>query len=246
MNQTTRCFLARGARRAAVASFLILISLLAADASRADDNLTFAEAGFFVQSPGSGAIQGPFTVTYDINTFVGADRFYNAGFTGTSAVMANIEAGYIWNSHETMTHVGLIPTSSGAAGEFDRHATAVGMVMGGRLGGASPGPYQRGMAPDAQLFSGAIATSWPSNNSSFPRFTTSFFVNYNAISTYGPYRAAFINGLSAQGGPRTADVINVSWQGPSDFAGRTGTDTLAGTLDALAYENPTKIRARCS
>ena len=110
--------------------------------------------------------------------------------------MANIEAGYIWNGHETLSHVANIPTY-GAAGEFDRHATWVGMVMGGRPGGANPGEYQRGMAPDAQLTSGAIATSWPANNPSFPRFTTAFFLDYFGISLYGPYRAAFITGVPA-------------------------------------------------
>ena len=94
---------------------------------------------------------------------VGAQRFYNVGLTGTSAVMANIEAGYIWNGHETLSHVPLIPTSAGAAGEIDRHATWVGMVMGGRPDLRDPGDYQRGLAPDAQIFSGAIATSWPAH-----------------------------------------------------------------------------------
>ena len=63
----------------------------------------------------------------------------------------------------------MIPTTGTVLGEFDRHATVVGMIMGGRLGGANPGPYQLGIAPDAQLYSGAIATNWVGT-----RFTTSF------------------------------------------------------------------------
>jgi hypothetical protein len=95
------------------------------------------------------------------------------------------------------------------------------------------------MAPNAQLFSGAIATNWaPRPAPSPPRFSTRFDLNYGGISTWGPYRAAFITGLTGAGGTRTADVINLSWQGPNDSDGLTGTDQLAGTFDALVYENP--------
>ena len=89
------------------------------------------------------------------------------------------------------------------------------------------------MAPDAQLMSGAIATSWPT--SGFPRFTANFHVNFSSISTYGPYRAAFITGVTGPGGTRTADVINSSYVGTQSSA---GVDRLAGTLDALVNENP--------
>src|SRR5205823_11151063 len=123
----------------------------------------------------------------DDNQLLGATRFYNAGYTGTRAVMANIEAGYVWNGHETLAHIGLIPTS-GALGEFDRHATAVGMLMGGRPT-AVGNEYQTGIAPDAQFYSGAIATGW-----SGTRFTTSFFFDWTSNSMWGPYRAAFQTG----------------------------------------------------
>jgi hypothetical protein len=193
-------------------------------------------ADLYLQS-GSGHLQGPFVGAFNMNTLLGADRFYNAGYTGTNAVMANIEAGHIWSGHETLSHVTNIPTS-GAAGQVDRHATWVGMVMGGRLGGANPGEYQRGMAPNAQLASGAIATSWPSGNASFPRYTTAFFVDYSGISTYGPYRAAFIGGVPTNTGSRRADVVNSSWVGGSGSNELSGGDNLSGTLDALINENP--------
>ena len=96
----------------------------------------------------------------DINTLLGADTFYSQGYTGTNAVIANIEAGHIWSGHETLTHVQQIPNHPSALNEFDRHATWVAMILGGRRGGANPGAYQEGMAPDAQLYSGAIATQW--------------------------------------------------------------------------------------
>ena len=98
-----------------------------------------------------------------MNTLLGAERFYNAGFTGTNAVMANIEAGYIWNGHETLAHVQLIPTSSGAAGASRSARDRRRHGDGRPAGWGNAGPYQQGMAPDAQLFSGAIATSWCRN-----------------------------------------------------------------------------------
>ena len=36
-------------------------------------------------------------------------------------------------------------------------------------------------------------------------------MSFGAISTFGPYRAAFITGLTGAGGSRTADVINSSY-----------------------------------
>ncbi len=199
-----------------------------------------AVSDLYLNSPLPSPQIGPFTAPYNLNTLLGADRFYNAGYTGTNSVMANVEAGYIWNGHESLSTVGLIPTS-GASGEFDRHATWVGMVMGGHLAGPNPGDYQRGMAYTAQLDSGAIATSWPTNNSSYPRFTTAFFLNTSSLSTWGPYRAAFITGVpapSAPGGSRQADVVNSSWVFTNDSFSVAGRDTLSGTFDALINENP--------
>jgi hypothetical protein len=227
-------------QRAAIAACLaILVTLpaLRAASALAEDAIVPAAADFFLQS-GTGHLHGPFTGAYNVNTLLGAPRFYNAGFTGSGAVAANIEAGYIWSGHETLGHVGQIPISPGALGDVDRHATWVAMVLGGRTGGAVPGPYQQGIAPGAQLFSGAIATSWPAGNPSFPRFTGSFFFNANGISTYGPFHAAIANGITGAGGTRTADVVNVSWSAGSNSASLTGTDRLSGTLDAIVNANP--------
>jgi hypothetical protein len=109
------------------------------------------------------------------------------------------------------------------------------MVLGGRPGGASPGPYQGGMAPDAQLASGAIATGWPTGST---RYTAGFFFSQSGISTYGPYRAAAITGVPVAGGSRTADVINSSYVIEAGQQGRAGSDRMAGALDALIQEHP--------
>lgn len=198
-----------------------------------------AESDLFLQA-GGGHAQGPVSAlpgSFNLNNLMGANRFYNDGFTGTNAVIANIEAGYIWNAHETLTHTSLIPVSSGATGQFDRHATWVGMVLGGRLGGANPGEYQRGMAPNAQLDSGAITTNWPTT-SPYPRYTTSFFLDYFGISLYGPYQKAFDTGVPTNTGLRPADVINSSWAGFSSSSDLAGIDNASGKLDAMINEHP--------
>jgi hypothetical protein len=223
--------------RCTVVRILLVAALLfaACMSALADGEMT-GTSDFFLVS-GSGHQQGPFVGAVNVNNFVGAPRFYNAGFTGTNTVIANIEAGFVWNGHETLSHVTHIPASPGSAGEIDRHATWVSMVLGGRPGGANPGEHQRGMAPNAQLASGAIATNWPS---SLARYTGSFNFNFSSISTFGPYRAAFLTGVPVAGGSRTADVINSSYNGNGDLA---GANSLSGSLDALINENPRKLLA---
>jgi hypothetical protein len=228
----------RRASRAAGLAFLLLanLSLVAGprEALAEGEQDVIGIAGYYAKD-GSGAQQGSFTGQVNVNELLGADRFYDAGITGTNAVMANIEAGHVWTGHETLAHVGLIPTS-GALGEFDRHATVVASVMGGRPGGANPGEYQKGMAPDAALFSGTIATGW-SPGSPNPRYSTSFSLGTGSISTYGPYRAAIATGITGSGGTRTADVVNSSWV-VTITGGTTGTDRVSGTIDALVSGNP--------
>jgi hypothetical protein len=232
-----------GAHCARVRAFAVAIVCLATTvfvactgARAQSDTIGLGYEDLYLQA-GSGTAQGPVTGAVNMNTLLGADRFYNAGFTGTNAVMANIEAGYIWNGHETLNQVTYIPTT-GASGEYDRHATWVGMVMGGRPAGVNPGSYQMGMAPNAQLASGAIATNWPINDSNYQRFTTAFYLDFNGISTFGPYRAAFITGVPTNAGSRPADVVNSSWVGGSGASELSGSDNLSGTLDALICENP--------
>ena len=218
-----------------LAASLLVAGILAPARAQDDGDHLLANADFFLLS-GSGHQQGPFVGSVDVNALLGAPRFYNAGFTGTNAVMANIEAGHIWTGHDTLAHVGLIPLSPGARGEIDRHATWVAMVMGGRPGGSSPGDYQHGMAPDARLASGAIATGWPTGST---RYTAGFFFSPSGISTYGPYRAAAMTGVPVGGGVfRRADVINSSFVIDGGQPAFAGIDQLAGTLDALFNVNP--------
>lgn len=186
------------------------------------DQTATASAGY-VSGPNLGAVTGPFAGT-NINAVVGADAFYSHGFEGGNAVISNIEAGHIWSNHEALGHVQQLPNSPLALNEFDRHATWVGMTLGGRSGGDSPGAYQVGMAPAAQLYSGAIASQWSGARTAF-----SFSFNVNAF--LDQYRRAFQTGVDGTG--RKADVINSSFGG-GDI---TGTSALTVGVDGLANAN---------
>ncbi len=166
----------------------------------------------------------------NVNELLGADAFYDAGFTGSNAVVANVEAGHVWNLHETLGRVStLVHDTSGSAGpqtgEFDRHATWVAQLMAGAPNNPVTGPeYQRGIAYDAELLSGAIATQW--NGSPF---TLGF--SFNSSTFFKPYADLLINGVGT--GNTTADVVNSSW-GNNDL---TGSSFFSRGLDALAAQS---------
>jgi hypothetical protein len=156
----------------------------------------------------------------NINNLLGANRFYNAGFTGQGTIAANVEAGHVWNGHVSLQHVSQFSHSDAAFGTttqelFDLHATWVGGLIGGRstVGG---GAWQTGIAPGTDLRSGALATRW--NGSAYAR---SFSINQNSV--LGAYQPFF----------GTADVINSSWGGGSP----AGNNATAILLDGFAAQN---------
>lgn len=170
------------------------------------------------------------TTSYDVNAFIGANSFYNAGYTGSSAIVANIEAGNAWDGHESMSNLTqFLQTGTTATGEYDRHATWTAQVIAGTEGVASatPATYQRGIAYDATLWSGAIASSW--NSAGAGAYSTSFNID-TASNLLTPYRDA-VYGNSTGGA--TADVINSSWGSSGDNAGG---DYIAMAIDALAND----------
>jgi hypothetical protein len=193
---------------------------------RFDPGATVQTRGAYVSGSILAESPGPVVGT-SINALVGAATFYDHGFTGTGAVIANIDGGHIWNGHETLTHVLQIPNHPAALNEFDRHATWTGMILGGRRGGANPGAYQEGIAPGAQLYSGANNTQW-----SGLRYTTAGSESNNAV-TFDQYRRAFTTGVNTAG--RRADVINSSW---GSGGGANGADTLSIAFDGFANTNP--------
>lgn len=140
----------------------------------------------------------------NINTLVGADRWYNAGYIGRQAIVTNVEAGHIWTGHDTLgAQVAAFITGPTALGDTDRHATWVGQVIAGQLGGLNPGEHQRGIAYGATLWSGAIASEWVSQGAGF--FSTGF--NFFSATAGSVYNTAMLSGL---GGIRT-DIVNSSW-----------------------------------
>lgn len=179
---------------------------------------------------------GPFTF---INDTVDARIFYNSGYFGGSTVIGNVEAGYIWDGHEVFdrTWLGLGPAverqvaGTGMTGVYDFHATMVGHVLAGSgyiaATGSTAADYSTlgmGLAPEARLWSGAIATSYSTSTSSIGSFDTT------PASTIPVYRQ-FFQGIS---GTR-ADVINSSYG--YDDPEALAPESLA--IDALAFENPT-------
>lgn len=179
----------------------------------------------------------------NINTLVGADRFYNAGYTGTRAVIGNVEGGHIWNGHETLTGVttyvdarSIPPYStnnlgSGQLGSIDFHATYVGQILAGRDNGLGNTNLRTGIASGSSLWSGAIATSWNS-----PQVNQGDFQWNSGFAFAHPYTTFALTGVAG----RTADVINSSWSF-FDPANPNGTDNFTNTLDGIARQSRTPI-----
>jgi hypothetical protein len=194
-----------------------------------DLNATVETRGNYVNGSIAAEARGPFSGT-NINALLGATKFYDYGYTGTNVVVANIEEGHIWNGHETLTHVLQIPNHAAALNEFDRHATWVGMILGGRRGGTSPGPYQEGIAPGVLLYSGAFAPQW-----SGPRYSESVSGSIYAAA-FDQYRHALSTGVNETG--RRADVVNSSWAEDWSAASASGTTSFAVGIDGFVNANP--------
>jgi hypothetical protein len=160
---------------------------------------------------------------YNINDLVGANTFYNAGYTGTDAIVANVEAGLIWNGQQSLTQVTTQipnPYIPNGVGEYDMHATWVGSALAGQ--GTDTG--NNGIAPGATVWSGAMATSWTDPGSA--TYTGSFNVSIASLMT--PYIAAMDTGVNGQ----TANVITSSW-GTNDAGTQGGASGLVLALDSL-------------
>lgn len=163
-----------------------------------------------------------------VNNLVGANTFYNNGITGQGTVIANVEAGLIWNGQESLGHVSQFSFHSTAWNDpgtvgaqqsdlYDRHATWVGAVLGGRTGGASQGQWQTGIAGGADLRSGALASSW-----SGAAYAGGFSFNFASFAT--PYNTFF----------GSANVVNSSW----GFTDVGGSNFFTVAMDGVADDRP--------
>ena len=163
--------------------------------------------------------------TFDINAFLGATRYYGnvTPITGQNTITTNLEAGHVWNGHEALAHVTTF-TQGGAnwgggavAPLYDRHATWVGLLIGGRQTSVNPAIRQQGIAHGTDLRSAAIATNW-----SGAAYASSFDIN--PVTTLIPAYAASFG---------TADVINSSFGGTDP----AGVGSLARLADAYSFNN---------
>ena len=149
----------------------------------------------------------------DINALVGATRFYDAGYFGGNTLIANVEAGHVWNQHETLQNSNILyvndPSMGPVSSLYDWHATAVGFTLvglGPQLSDGSYYTYQFGMAPGSTLVSTAIATNWVGTSGEFDISTQTLDYGYSTVMQTG-VTIPLAPGLSMT---RTADVINNS------------------------------------
>jgi hypothetical protein len=164
---------------------------------------------------------------FNVNDIVGAPTFYNAGFTGTTANVAEIDAGLVWDGHDTLTGVTTQipnPGISNGVGQFDMHGTWVGSA----LAGEGSDVEQMGIAPGTKLWTGAIATSW--NTEGTGLYSGSFDVSDDSL--IDPYVEALITGVNG----KTANVISSSW-GFSNDGSQGGGTALVLALDSLAAQS---------
>ncbi len=207
----------------------ITLSTMKFDANRLASRFLLAATGFLtgLNMPQAKALVSSYGGTnifngVYINEVIGANAFYNQGFGGQRAVIANIEAGTIWGGHETLqgrVSQTLFDSSITGTqlGQADWHATFVGQA----LAGTGLYTFQDGIAPTAQLWSGAIATSW--SGAPLEQYVGSFGITDNSFLY--PYQTAMVTGING----RRADVINSSW----GFTDPTGSFAETIAIDAM-------------
>ena len=241
--------------RCGPAAAILAVLVLAASAS------AITSSGVPVTSGGTTSWPNVFS-DVDINDLVGAPALYDLGYMGSRAVIANVEAGYVWGQHDVMRFRNTTITQvqgSGAVGGYDYHATMVGHVLCGEapvitwqwLPGVfvtgKPAYYQHFVLNNAQQ-TPLDATVWyglaPQARLGSVAIATDWVYdntveyggefNISAQSASSGYATAMAG--TAIGGAK-ADVVNSSWGGDDP----TGTDSVTRLIDALAYANRTTV-----
>ncbi len=164
--------------------------------------------------------------TFNLNNFLGANRYYAAGISGQNSITFNLEAGHFWNGHETLQHIATNSTNFVNAGNtfgggliaplYDRHATLVASLIGGRQSTLNPQIRQQGIAFGTDLRSAAIATEWIA-----PAYANGF--NADGATYATAYSAAF----------SAAQVINSSY----GYVDPAASNAFTRFTDALAVAN---------
>jgi PEP-CTERM motif len=202
--------------RSWLSGFLFLLAIIVSSNDAilcfAQVNITTGQSNISSSNTGANVFTG-----ININQFVGAEKFYNAGYDGAGAIVGNIEAGHAYQSHETLNHVTTRVTGTGALGTDDSHATRVTQAMSGRLSaGGYPASYHAfGIAKGAETWSGAIATAFGGGGS--------FSVTNASLASV--YSSMIKTGVGGQ----TVNVFNSSW----GYTGSTGFNTFAVGVDGL-------------
>lgn len=219
-------------------------------------------AWMFCGAPAWGIVSsnGPTGSYFDgvnINQLIGAEDFYLAGYAGTGAVIANVEAGHIWNGHDDLsTHLvtdpvdGSLSIAPGTVSQyindpslgayqnlFDFHATMVGDVLGGFgafdygyiLQDAQGHQYNTAWGYGIAPLSTIWSTAIASQWNPDPNsdFSGSFEITQQSF-LYG-YVTTMQTGVNG----RRADVINSSW----GFDDADGSADETKVIDGLAYAN---------
>lgn len=177
-----------------------------------------------------GVVASDFEQT-NINSLIGADRFYENGYSGQGARAAIIEGGLVWNGDPSMSHVTNYfydsEVWSHSFGDeqdlWDRHATWSGNLLGGR----GPAPSRTGIAPMVDLSSAATATRWVGS-----AYTS------NWSQTLATANAAYKHFTVTD----PVDVISSSW----GFSDSDANSSFVVGIDALAYENPFTLHVAAS
>lgn len=168
---------------------------------------------------------GPSATGAVLETVLGADVFYAAGYDGRRATLASIEGGLPWRGHQTLEHAGLMPLYAGTQYSTQDHATGICHVLGGR----GTLPHRRGLAPGAALFAGTVNK------------LREVSIAFDGPSVGRTYDAA-MRGFTPQGGTGVvrADVINSSWGRIGTY---TGYDPIVEQLEGLIYRSGTVVVA---
>ena len=173
---------------------------------------------------------------------LGADRFYDAGYTGLNAHIANVEGGTPWRGHETMDWIpagnifwsgeglneGTSPTS------ITSHATGTSMNMIGKPTSGSLDPVlQRGIAfgiSPSNFYAGNVASTISGNS-----FNWSSYADFRNV-----YYRAIVEGVGLNNtinAANRADVVSSSWGGDAVTSGGAyNLERSARIIDAIAFE----------
>jgi autotransporter-associated beta strand protein/T5SS/PEP-CTERM-associated repeat protein len=188
------------------------------------------------------AVNGSGTTTVDIAALLGADRFYNAGYTGVNSHIANVEGGTPWRGHETMDWIpaGNLFWSGDGLNEsttptsVTSHATGTSMNMIGKPTSGSTNPVlQSGIAfgiNPSNFYAGNIASTITGNSFNWSSYTDFRNVYYRAI----------VEGVGANNtidAANRADVVSSSWGGDAVTTnGAYNLERSARIIDAIAFE----------